>query len=86
MNQEPWTARKLGNLSGIRAIITGANTGLGYETARELAEHGASVVLACRNEQKGQEAIARIRAIRQDADLTFMKLDLASGVDIEIKL
>ena len=42
------------------AVVTGANTGLGFETARALAERGASVVLAVRNVEKGKQAAARI--------------------------
>ncbi len=58
------------------AIVTGANTGLGYETTLALAKEGYTVVLACRNQQKAQEAIDRIRQQVASAKLAFIKLDL----------
>jgi NAD(P)-dependent dehydrogenase (short-subunit alcohol dehydrogenase family) len=57
-----WTASYLGDHSGRVALVTGANTGIGLETAKMLAVHGCSVVLACRNPAKSQEAAARLRA------------------------
>lgn len=58
--------------------MTGANTGLGLETARALAEHGATVVLAVRNVEKGQVALESIRARRKDARVALHALDLSS--------
>ncbi len=57
-----WTADDIPHQEGRVAVVTGANTGLGFETARLLAVHGATVVLAIRNLDKGKEAAARIEA------------------------
>jgi NAD(P)-dependent dehydrogenase (short-subunit alcohol dehydrogenase family) len=73
-----WTEADIPDLSGRTAIVTGANTGLGLETARALAEHGATVVLAVRNLEKGQAALASIRARRKDARVALHALDLSS--------
>jgi NAD(P)-dependent dehydrogenase (short-subunit alcohol dehydrogenase family) len=59
-------------------VITGANTGLGFETAKLLAEHGATVVLACRNAGKAAQAAARITASVPDSTVRTLQLDLAS--------
>jgi NAD(P)-dependent dehydrogenase (short-subunit alcohol dehydrogenase family) len=64
------------------AIVTGANSGLGYVTARELARKGARVVIACRNDTRGKEAVARIIAAVPDADVDLRLLDLASLKEI----
>ncbi len=72
-----WTSADIPDQSGRVAIVTGANSGIGFETARELARKGASVVLACRSEERGNEARDRIRAEQPDADVRVMKLDLA---------
>ena len=72
-----WTARDIPDLTGRRAIVTGANSGLGYHTALELARHGASVVLACRSAERGRAARDRIHAAVPDADLVLDSLDLA---------
>ncbi|MEM7285669.1 MAG: oxidoreductase [Actinomycetota bacterium] len=60
------------------ALITGANTGLGYHNALDLAAKGASVVLACRNEERARAAMQRITAEVPDASLEFLQLDLSS--------
>ena len=57
-----WTAADVPDQTGRVAVITGANTGIGYETAAVLARQGADVVLAVRNIDKGEQAAARITA------------------------
>jgi NAD(P)-dependent dehydrogenase (short-subunit alcohol dehydrogenase family) len=73
-----WTTADIPDQTGRVAVITGANTGLGYETARALAEHGAHVVLAVRNLEKGKDAVARITAASPSADVALQELDLTS--------
>jgi NAD(P)-dependent dehydrogenase (short-subunit alcohol dehydrogenase family) len=74
-----WTADDIPDQAGRRVIVTGANSGLGLSTARELARKGASVVLACRDERKGQAALADVRAAGGEAELAVLDLaDLAS--------
>lgn len=73
-----WTAADIPDQSGRVAVITGANTGLGYETALALAERGAHVVLAVRNLDKGKDAVSRIARQSPGADVALQELDLAS--------
>ena len=73
-----WTAADIPDQAGRVAVITGANTGLGYETAAALADHGAHVVLAVRNLDKGKDAAARITARSPHADVALQELDLTS--------
>ncbi len=73
-----FTVKDIPSQAGKLAVITGATGGLGYETALALAAAGAKVVLAARNPKKGDEALARIRAIHSGADIRFELLDLAS--------
>ncbi|BBX47857.1 SDR family NAD(P)-dependent oxidoreductase [Mycobacterium cookii] len=73
-----WTTADIPDQSGRVAVITGANTGLGYETALALAAHGAHVVLAVRNLDKGKDAISRITAQSPQADVALQELDLTS--------
>jgi NAD(P)-dependent dehydrogenase (short-subunit alcohol dehydrogenase family) len=73
-----WTAADIPDQTGRVAVITGANTGLGYETALALADHGAHVVLAVRNLDKGKDAAARITAKSPRADVALQELDLTS--------
>ena len=66
------------NLAGKTAVVTGATGGLGFETARMLAEHGACVILAGRNADKGRDALNRIRATAPRAKIAFEMIDLGS--------
>lgn len=77
-----WTASDMPDLAGRRVVVTGGNSGLGYETALELARHGASVVLAARSPERGEAAAQRIRAAG-GASCEFRQLDLASLHSIE---
>ncbi|GLE09027.1 hypothetical protein PINS_up020572 [Pythium insidiosum] len=62
-----WDASQIPDLHRKLAVVTGANSGIGFETALELARHGAHVVLACRNEARGREAVDKIRqTLQQD--------------------
>ena len=65
------------DMSGKVAVVTGANSGIGYESARALAEKGAQVVMACRNLQKGHQAAETIRAKNPRGSVAVMELDLA---------
>lgn len=77
-----WTTDEIPDQAGRIAIVTGANSGLGEVTARELARKGAKVVVACRNLDKGNEAVDRIRVALtpggNEAELDVRALDLAS--------
>jgi NAD(P)-dependent dehydrogenase (short-subunit alcohol dehydrogenase family) len=75
---QDWTQAQLPSQAGRTALVTGANSGVGFETARALAEHGAAVVLACRDPDKGSDALRRIQAAAPGARLTMLPLDLAS--------
>ncbi len=77
MAASEWTAADIPEQTGRVAIVTGANSGLGQATARELARAGASVVLAVRNPAKGEEAASRIRAAVPAATVEVAPLDLA---------
>ncbi len=78
----PWTTADLPDLTGRRALVTGANSGLGYETALALAGCGAQVTLAVRDTAKGEQAAAGIRKAHPTAAIEVSALDLASLASI----
>ncbi len=73
-----WIEAEIPDQSGRIALVTGANTGIGFETARVLAERGATVVLACRNVGKATEAAARIKETAAGANVDVLELDLSN--------
>lgn len=77
-----WTTADIPDQTGRIAVITGANTGLGLETARALAAAGARVVLAVRDLDKGSAAIAEIKTTAPESNLALQRLDLSSLSDI----
>ena len=72
-----WTTGNIPNLTGKTAIVTGANSGIGLETARIMAEKDATVILACRNIDKASAAKREIEVSMKDAKLEVIPLDLA---------
>ncbi|MYT32087.1 oxidoreductase [Streptomyces sp. MspMP-M5] len=72
-----WNTSHIPDQTGRAVVVTGANSGLGYVTARELARRGARVVLACRSAERGEAALARLRSEVPAAEAEFRPLDLA---------
>ena len=90
-----WTAADIPSLQGKLAVVTGANSGIGWHTALELSRAGAEVILASRTEAKGRDAVDRIRQQLPEARARAEVLDLASlrsvqsfaaRIDGEVKL
>jgi len=77
-----WTAADVPDQSGRLAVVTGANTGIGYETAAVLAGKGARVVIAVRDLDKGRKAVDAIARLHPGADVTVQELDLSSLASI----
>ncbi len=74
---EGWDAGDIPDQGGRLAVITGSNSGLGLITARELARHGARVMLACRNREKGEAALSEVTEAASGPDPQLEELDLA---------
>jgi NAD(P)-dependent dehydrogenase (short-subunit alcohol dehydrogenase family) len=77
MGEPKWTEADVPDQTGRVALITGANTGIGFEAARALADAGATVVLGCRSRDKAAAAVERIRSSVAEADVRIVELDLA---------
>ncbi|MCP5094557.1 MAG: SDR family NAD(P)-dependent oxidoreductase [Chloroflexi bacterium] len=75
---EAWTTANMPDLAGKVIIVTGANSGIGFEAAKEFARKGAQTILACRSMDKAQVALAEIQAEIPNASAEIMQLDLAS--------
>ena len=76
--QEIWTAADIPDLTGKVIIVTGANSGIGYEAAKEFARKGAQTIMACRSMEKAEAALAMIQAEIPEAPTEIMMLDLTS--------
>ncbi|HEV3067855.1 MAG TPA: SDR family NAD(P)-dependent oxidoreductase [Streptosporangiaceae bacterium] len=78
VRQGPWTGADVPGQSGRIAVVTGANSGIGFEAAAVLARRGAHTVLACRDAGKAEDAVARLSAAVPEASVSVVPLDLAS--------
>ena len=72
-----WTPHKVGEMSGKTVFVTGANSGIGFETAAQLAARSARVVVSCRDEKKAAQTLQRLRDIVPAADVTAITMDLS---------
>ena len=83
MARKRWTTKDIEDQTGRVALVTGANSGIGFEAAKALAVAGATVVVAARSAAKGQGAIDAIRKDAPEATLEYLELDLADLVSVE---
>ncbi len=82
MSKKTWSENSIVDMTGKTIIITGANTGLGYETAKVLASKNATIIFAVRNVQKGQNAVNKILKEYPNARLKLIRLDLMDSKSI----
>ena len=78
-----WNIDDIPDLTGKTAVVTGANGGLGFETAKRLAGAGAHVVMAARNQEKARGAFQLINEVYPDASIEIVELDLGSLASVE---
>jgi NAD(P)-dependent dehydrogenase (short-subunit alcohol dehydrogenase family) len=78
-----WTAADVPDLAGRRIVVTGANSGLGFEATRIFAQNDATVVMACRSAERGERAAAEIREAVSGADLDVRECDLGDLASVE---
>ena len=82
MKSENWSTKDIPSLKGKTIIVTGGNSGLGYESVKAFAEKGAQVIMTCRNIEKGEKARNLITQDIKDAKIVVMQLDLMDMASI----
>ena len=83
MKSNQWNADQIPDQKGRVAIVTGSSSGTGFETARVLTQKNARVIIAVRNQKKGEDAVQKIRAENEKADVSVILLDLADFKSIK---
>ena len=82
LTSDRWSLSDIGDQTGKIALVTGANSGIGFETTRVLADHGAHVVMACRNLEKARRAIDELENDLDRSSIELLSLNLADLVDV----
>ncbi len=78
MSDQKWTLSNMPDMSGMTTIVTGANSGIGYDTAKAFAQKGAKTILACRSMDKANAALSDLKREVPNAQAEVMQLDLSS--------
>ena len=82
MAPPPWSPDDIGDQTGRVALVTGANSGIGFATARALAEKGAHVVLACRNPERARRAADELESDLDRSSIELLTVDLSDLVAV----